>query len=172
MNMRTALLAAGAAVAAGSFASTAFAAGSISATAPASVTIVAPVTLTKTQDMQFGQVVRPSNANANTVTLDANDTVTLAGGGNGSLIASTTLSAKFNLTAPAGTTYSTLQTLAFTQNGLTNVAPSLPTATTGVLGTVPAAGIQELRYGAQFDMSSSTPAQAYTGTLSVTVNYN
>jgi hypothetical protein len=172
MNMRTALLAAGAAIVAGSFASAAFAAGSVTQTAPASVTIISPVTLTKTQDMQFGQVVRPSNANTNTVTLDANDTVTLSGGGNGSTIASTTLSAKFNLTAPAGTTYSTVQTLAFQQNGLTNPQPSLPTATTGVLGTVPAAGIQELRYGASFDMNSSTPAQPYTGTLSVTVNYN
>ena len=150
----------------------ALAAGSVQATAPASVTIVAPVSLTKTQDLQFGQVVRPSNASANTVTLDANDTVSLSGAGNGSLVASTTTSAKFNLSAPAGTTYSTVQTLGFNQTGLTNVAASLPTATTGVLGTVPASGAQELRYGGSFDISSGTPAQAYTGTLSVTVNYN
>ena len=45
-------------------------------------------------------------------------------------------------------------------------------ATTGVLGTIPAAGVQEIRYGGQFDMNASTTAQSYTGTLSVTVNYN
>ena len=51
---------------------------------------------------------------------------------------------------------------------------TLPTqrVTTGTLGTIPAAGVQEIRYGGQFDMGSATPAQAYTGTLSVTVNYN
>jgi hypothetical protein len=148
------------------------AAGSVSATAPASVTVLSATTLTKTQDMAFGQVVRPSNANSNTVTLDANDTVTLSGTGNGSAVASTTTSAKFNLNAPPGTTYSTVQTLNFVQTGLTNVAPAAPVATNGVLGTVPASGVQELRYGGQFDMTSATPAQAYTGTLSVTVNYN
>jgi hypothetical protein len=172
MNMRTALLAAGAAIAATSIASAAFAAGSVSATAPATVTIISAVTFTKTQDMAFGQVVRPSNGNTNTVTLDANDTVTLAGGGNGSIIASTTLSAKFNLNAPPATTYTTTQQLNFVQTGLTNVAAALPVATNGTLGVVPVSGIQELRYGGQFDISNATPAQAYNGTLSVTVNYN
>jgi hypothetical protein len=172
MTNRNALLAAGAAIAATSMASGALAAGSVTATAPASVTVISAITFTKTQDMQFGQVVRPSNASTNTVTLDANDTVTLAGAGNGSIIASSTLSAKFNLNAPPGTTYTTTQLLTFTQTGLTNIASGLPVATTGVLGTVPVSGIQELRFGGQFDMSSSTPAQAYTGTLSVTVNYN
>jgi len=172
MNIRTALLATGVAVAAASMSPAALAAGAVTATAPASATIISAVTLTKTQDMQFGQIVRPSNANTNTVTLDANDTVTLSGGGNGAFIASTTLSAKFNLNAPPGTTYSTVQSLNFTQVGLNNVAPSLPVASAGVLGTVPAAGIQEIRYGGQFDMGAATPPQTYTGTLSVTVNYN
>jgi len=148
------------------------AAGSVQAAANSSVTVLSPTTLTKTQDMAFGQVVRPSNASANTVTLDANDTVALSGAGNGSLVASTTTSAKFNLAAPAGTTYTTTQALTFTQTGLASIAAAAPVATTGVLGTVPAAGVQELRYGGQFDITSATPAQAYTGTLSVTVNYN
>ena len=150
----------------------AYAAGAVTATAPASVTILSATTLTKTQDMQFGSVVRPSNANVNTVTLDANDGVSLTGTGNGATVASTTSSAKFNVTAAPGTTYATVQTLAFTQNGLANVSPSLPTTTNGAPGVVPASGVQEIRYGGSFDMSSSTPAQAYTGTLSVTVNYN
>lgn len=172
MNFRHVLFAAGASLALASFAGGAFASGTISTTAPASVTVLSPVNITKTQNLVFGQVVRPSNANTNTVTLDANDTVTLSGSGNGATVASTTSSAKFNVTAPAGTTYTTTETLAFTQTGLLNVAPSAPTATTGALGTIPAAGVQELRYGGSFDMNASTPAQAYTGTLTVTVNYN
>ena len=153
-------------------ASAALASGSVSATAPASVTVLAPVTLTKTQDMAFGQVVRPSNANTNTVILNVNDAVSITGAGNGALIASPTTSAKFNINAPSGTTYTTVQTSSFAQTGLLNISPSLPVATTGVLGTIPVAGVQEIRYGGQFDMNASTTAQSYTGTLSVTVNYN
>ncbi len=172
MTIRNALIAAGSALVLSTLATAAFAAGSVSATAPASVTILSPITLTKTQDLVFGQVVRPSNANTNTVILDVNNTVTLSGGGNGSMIASTTSSAKFNVSAPAGTTYSTTQGLTFTQTGLTNIGASLPATSAGAPGVIPAAGIQEIRFGGQFDMTSSTPAQNYTGTLSVTVNYN
>lgn len=172
MTTRKILIAAVSAAAMSALASAACAAGSVSATAPASVTILSPATLTKTQDLVFGQIVRPSNANTNTVVLDANNLVTLTGSGNGSIVASTTRSAKFNVAAAAGVTYSTTQTLSFTQTGLTNVAPSLPTTTSGSPGVIPTGGIQEIRYGAQFDMNASTPAQTYNGTLNVTVNYN
>lgn len=172
MTTRNVLIAAGSALVVAGFASNALASGSISATAPASVTVASPINITKTQNLVFGQVVRPSNAGTNTVTIDANDTVTLAGAGNGTVVASTTTSAKFNITAPVGTTYTTTQALTFTQTGLTNIQPSLPTTTNGAPGVVPASGLQEIRYGGQFDMDASTPAQAYTGTLSVTVNYN
>ena len=172
MNIRHILVAAGSAFAFSALATGALASGSVSANANASATVLSPVNLTKTQDLVFGQVVRSSNANPNTVTLNTSDAVTLTGAGNGSVVASTTSSAKFNITAPAATTYTTTQALSFVQAGLTNVAASLPVATNGTLGTIPAAGIQEIRYGGQFDMSAATPAQNYTGTLSVTVNYN
>lgn len=172
MKTRNILIAAASALALSALGTSALASGSISTTAPASVTILSPINITKTQNLVFGQVVRPSNTNPNTVTMDANDTVTLTGTGNGSAVASTTSSAKFDVTAPAGTTYSTTQALTFTQTGLTNIAASTPTTTNGSPGVIPASGIQEIRYGGQFDMTSSTPAQNYTGTLSVTVNYN
>src|SRR5690349_11801808 len=119
MNFRMGLRTAAIAAALSGLGGAALASGSASATAPASVTVLSPTTLTKTQDMQFGQVVRPSNANSNTVTLDVNDTVTLSGTGNGAVVASTTSSAKFNIVAPAGTTYTTTQGLSFVQTGLT-----------------------------------------------------
>jgi hypothetical protein len=171
MTIRHTWIAAGCALAVASIGTGALASGSVSATAPASVTVLSPTTLTKTQNMVFGQIVRPSSG-VNTVTLDVNDTVTLTGGGNGSVVASTTTSAKFNVTAPPTTTYTTTQGLTFTQTGLTNIGPSTPVATTGTLGTIGASGVQELRYGGHFDIDQNTPAQAYTGTLSVTVNYN
>ncbi|WP_394762491.1 DUF4402 domain-containing protein [Phenylobacterium sp.] len=172
MNIRNILVAAGSALALSALATGAFAAGSVSTTATASVTVLSPVTLVKTQDLVFGQVVRPSDANTNTVTLDTNDTVTVTGAGNGSMVASTTSSAKFTITAPAATTYTTTQGLTFTAAGLTNIGPSLPVAQTGTLGTIPAGGSQGITYGGHFDMNAATPAQAYTGTLAVTVNYN
>jgi uncharacterized protein DUF4402 len=172
MNFRSTLIAANAAIALSALAGGAVAAGSVSATANASVTVVAPITLTKTQDLAFGQVVRPSNTDTNTVTLDTNDTVTVSGLGNGSLLSSTATSARFNISAPAGTTYTTTQVLNFATTGLTGIGASSPAVTTGALGTIPAGGIQELRYGGHFDMNAATPAQAYAGTLSVTVTYD
>ena len=103
MTIRNAFLAAGSVVALSALAGSALAAGSVQTTANASVSVVSPTTLTKTQDMAFGTVIRPS---------------------------------------------------------------------TGTLGTVPANGTQELKFGGQFDISSTTTAQPYTGTLTVTVNYN
>lgn len=152
-------------------ATAASAAGSVNATAPATATIVSPVTLTKTQNMAFGSIVRPSNANTNTVTLDANGNVTLSGTGNATLVVSTRTSALFNVVGVAGTTYTTTQGLVFAPT-LSNTAAALPVASTGTLGTIPAGGSQELRYGASFDITSATLAQAYTGTLSVQLDYN
>ena len=144
MNIRHTVIRIGAGLLLAGLASSAFAAGSVQATANATLTILSPTTLTKTQDMVFGQVV-----------------------------ASTTSSAKFNVTAAAATTYTTSQTLTFVQAGLTNISAGTPVATTGTLGTIGAGGgTQEIRYGGQFDITAATPAQNYTGTLTVTVNYN
>ena len=171
MTVRRILIATGSAIALAAMAGSALAAGTVAATANASATVVSPYTLVKTSDMQFGTVVRPSNANSNAVTLDANDTVTVTGTGNGSTVSSTTSTARFTLTGTP-TTYSTSQGVVITQTGLGPVSATLPVATTGTYGTIPAAGFQELRVGGAFSINSATPSQAYTGTLTLTVNYN
>jgi hypothetical protein len=171
MNIRNRLIAVGSALALSALATSAFASGTASANANASVTVVAPVAINKTQDMVFGVVVRPT-AGTTTVALDTSDHVTATGGTGGSVVAGATSSAKFNIVVQAATTYSLTQTLNFTQPGLDNVAPTTAVATTGTLGTIPAAGTQEIRYGGQFDMTAATTPQNYTGTLSVTVTYN
>ena len=170
MNLRNVLIATGVAIAVTAAAGSALAAGSVSTTANASVTIVSPVTITKTQDMVFGTVVRPTTG-TNTIILNASDVVSKTGAGDATLLAGTTTSAKFNITVTGATTYTTTQTLTFTATGLTAVAASLPVATTGTIGTIPAAGTQEIRYGGQFDIDPATPPQTYTGTLAVTINY-
>ncbi len=150
----------------------AFAGGSVTATAQASVTILAPVTLQATQALDFGAVTKPASA-GNTVTLDASTAnLSLSGAGNATRAAGAVSVAKFSLIGDAGITYSTTQSLTFAQPGLTNVTASAPVAGSGALGVIPAAGVQELRFGGAFDLTAATPVQAYTGALSVTVNYN
>lgn len=171
MNIRNALIGAGSAIAMASLATGALAAGSVSTTAPASVTVLSPVTITKTANMVFGNVVRPTTG-VSTITLSANDVVTETGGGDGTVAPSATSSAQFDVAAPSGTTFTTSQGLTFVQTGLTNIVAATPVASGGTLGTIAASGIQTLHYGGSFDMNASTPVQAYTGTLTVTVNYN
>jgi hypothetical protein len=180
MTIRNALLAAGSIVALSAFAGGAFAAGSVQATANATLTVLSPTTLTKTQDMLFGTVTRPS-AGTTVVSLDTADTVTVAnsGGGDGTVVSSTTSSAKFNLTSAAGISYTTTQVLTFAQTGLTNITATTPAVNTGVLGTLGtpgggagSGGTQILSVGGGFTMTAATQAQPYTGTLTVTVNYN
>ncbi len=149
----------------------AVAGGSVTATAPASVIILAPVSLTATQGLDFGAVTKPAT-NGNTITLDASGAVTVTGTGNATHPSGAVTAAKFNLVGDAGVTYSTTQSLSFSQGGLTNVTASAPVAGNGALGVIPASGSQELRFGGAFDLSAATPIGSYTGSLSVTVNYN
>ena len=137
--MRNILIAAASTVVVASLATSALAAGTVSQTATASATIVSPYTLASTSNMQFGLITRPSNANSNTVTLDANDAVTVTGTGNGATVASTTSTARFTLTG-SPTTYSTSQGGTMTPFGLGTVSASVPVATTGTYGTIPIAG--------------------------------
>jgi len=150
----------------------AIAGGSVTATAPVSVTILAPVTLQATQGLAFGSVTKPSGAAGNTVNLDTSGNVTITGGGDASHPVSNATAARFDLIGQAGMTYSTTQSLSFAQQGLTNVTVSAPVAGNGQLGVLPPSGVQELRFGGAFDLSASTPVGSYTGSLSVTVNYN
>ena len=173
MKLQNVVQAAVAAIALSLSASAAIASGSVSATASVSVTILAPVTLSATQGLDFGAVTRPGNAGSNTITLDAaTSSVSLSGTGDAARAAGSVSAAKFNLIGTAGLTYSTTQSLTFAQPGLTNISASAPVAGNGSLGVLPATGTQELRFGGAFALSSATPAQAYSGALTVTVNYN
>jgi hypothetical protein len=175
MKLQNVVLAAVSATALSLSATAASAGGSLTATATASVTVLAPVTLQATQGLAFGAVAKPGNDGANTITLDAaSSNVTLSGSGDGARAAGggTVSAAKFSVMGPPGVTYTTTQSLSFTQPGLTKISASMPVPATGALGVIPANGVQELRFGGAFELSAATPAQAYSGSLTVTVNYN
>src|ERR1700761_7005421 len=139
MNIRHTVIRVGAGLLLAAMASTAFAAGTVSTTANATLTVMSPDTLTKTQDLVFGTVIRPSSG-TNTIALNSTTgSVSVASGaGNASVVNSTTSQARFNFVAPQGTTYTTTQSLTFTQAVLTNVSATAPTSTAGPVGTVPA----------------------------------
>jgi hypothetical protein len=177
MLSRNLLLASAVALALSGLATTAFA-GTLNASAASTVTVVSPTTLTKNQDMNFGTVVRPSGTSANTTfTLSpVTGLVTKGTAGDGSVVSSTTTAAVFTLQTIALITYSANAILTFAPAGqLINIAPSAPVvaSTTGGTATqVPANGQVTLTYGGQFDVTSTTVPQTYTGTLAVTVTYN
>jgi hypothetical protein len=174
MKLQNVVLMATVAAALGLAPSAASAGGSVTATAGVSVLVLAPVTLQATQGLDFGAVTKPGNTGSNTVTLDAATShVTVSGAGDAAQAAGGAVnSAKFSLIGDAGVTYSTTQSLTFAQPGLARVSVSAPVAGNGALGVIPAGGRQELRFGGAFDLSAATPVQSYTGSLSVTVNYN
>jgi hypothetical protein len=154
-------------------ATAASAAGSVSNSAPVTATIATSIALNKTTNMAFGTIIKPSNANTNTVVLTPAGTISVTGSGDGSIITATPHSqAVFSLNAPAGTTYGSLTSLIMSPALSNSAATLVPTTTSGTYGIMPGTGIQDLNVGGQFDITAATTAQAYTGTLSLTVNYN
>jgi hypothetical protein len=149
------------------------AAGSVAQTAPVTLTVATAINLTKTTNMAFGTVIKPTNANTNTVVLTPAGAISVTGTGDGSTVNATPHSqAVFSLVAPAGTTYASVTGLSMTPALPNTAATTVPTTTTGTYGTVPVGGVQDLNVGGQFDVTATTVVQAYTGTLNLTVNYN
>jgi hypothetical protein len=177
MIKRNILLASAAALAFSALSTGAFA-GSLTTNATSSVIVVSPTTLTKNQDINFGSVVRPSGASANTTfTMDpVTGLVTAGRTGDGTVVAGGTQAAVFTLQTLAQINYSAAAVLSFAPAGqLVNIAASAPVVASSTGGTatqVPANGAVTLTYGGQFDVTSTTIPQTYTGTLAVTVTYN
>jgi hypothetical protein len=178
MKLRNILIAAGSALAvSAALAGGASAAGQLQASAVSSVVVVSPTTLTKTQDLNFGTVVRPSGASGNTTfIMDAGNNISKSGG-DGAIVASIATSAKFSLVTTPSVQFTPSAVLTFLPAGqLLNVAAGAPTIT-GATGTsapftLAANGTAILSYGGQFDVTPTTTPQTYTGTLALTITYN
>ena len=175
MKLRIALGAAVAALAATS------AANAATATAAASANIVAPGALTSTRDLNFGTIARPTTgAGNNTITVLSQlnpATPGLSGGGDGSIpIPGQGQAAIFHLIGSPGQTYTVgASDLSFSGAGtnLTAIGAESPAASSGsVVGTLPAGGVADLYIGGHFTISPTTAVNTYTGTLSLTINFN
>jgi hypothetical protein len=155
------------------FAFTAATFAQVSATASATATIVAPIAITKTVDMNFGNVA--ASVAAGTVVLTPAGTRSATGGVTLPATVGTVSAASFTVTGTAGYTYSiTLPgaptTITSGGNNMTvDTFTSNPTPTGTLTG-----GTSTLTVGATLNVGASQAAGVYvSGTpFTVTVNYN
>jgi len=145
----------------------------VSTTANASGTIIKPISINKTVDMNFGNVA--VNANAGTVVLSSEGTRTATGGVTLPATSGTFAAAEFTIAGATDYTYSiTLPSTETTvtsdgNNMIVNVFTSNPGGTGKLTG-----GTQTLKVGATLNVGASQAAGTYTSAtpFTVTVNYN
>jgi hypothetical protein len=146
------------------------------ATATASATIVTPIAIAKTVDMNFGNIA--ASAVAGTVVLPAAlaPARTVTGGVTLPATPGTVTAATFTVTGASGFTYSITLPASATLTGpganmIANTFVSTPTVGAGGLLT---GGTQTLYVGATLNVGAAQVAGAYTtpAAFTVTVNYN
>ena len=152
----------------------ALAQASASASANATTRIIQAISITKTADMAFGNVVKPSTGNG-TYTI-GNGADTVAASGTGAAAASgTTSRAKFTVTGEGAQTFAITVPATMTMtSGANNVTVNLTTAAaTGTLsGALGASGTATVNVGGNFTIPSTQASGNYSGSFNVTVAYN
>ena len=147
------------------------------ATASASATIITPISIVKTVDMNFGNVAVSATI-AGTAVLAPAGTRTTGGAGGVTLPATngTVTAATFTVSGQASYTYAiTLPSTCTITDGSSNTMvvngfTSNPSAT----GTLSTGGSQTLTVGATLNVAAAQPSGAYTNAtgVPVIVNYN
>jgi hypothetical protein len=143
--------------------------GQVSATASATATIITPIAISKTVDMNFGNVA--VNASAGTVILAPAGTRTRTGGCTLPAVTGTVTAASFGVTGLATATFAiTLPGSITITDGTNNMTVDTFTSNPSVTGTVPAT----LTVGATLNVSGGQVPGVYTtaSPFTVTVNYN
>ncbi|MCG2586471.1 DUF4402 domain-containing protein [Massilia sp. TS11] len=143
-------------------------ASAASATASGTATVIAPMTITKTNDLRFGAFAPTTSAG----------TVTIATGGarTGSNVSLSSLNAggaaSFNVTGDTTATYAiTLPTTATLSGPGTAMTISSFTSNPSGTGTL-SAGAGTISVGGTLAVGASQTAGSYSGSFSVTVDYN
>ena len=145
----------------------------VSATATSSATIITPIAITKTADLNFGNVA-VSPTLAGTVVITPAGVRSAVGGVTLPAIAGTVSAPSFTVTGAAGSTYSISLPAAFTITGAgapMTIDSFVSTPTPSGLLT---GGTQTLTVGATLHVGANQAAGVYTNAtaLTVTVNYN
>ncbi|MCR5875190.1 DUF4402 domain-containing protein [Phenylobacterium sp. J426] len=140
--------------------------------------VTQPLQLSKTTDLTFGTIMRPSSGSGNVI-IDATTgvrTVTgnatgVTGGAN-----ATPTRAAFTVTGEGNMniTVTVPGSMTMTRGGLDPITVSLNSTMGGgqLSGPSGSTGTASFGVGGQLSLSSSTPTGAYSGTFNVTVAYN
>lgn len=143
-----------------------------SAQANATAKIYKPLTISKTQDLDFGVVVIAGTSfAAETVTLGTGGTITACGGGTNLTCTGSPTAARFHLVGSNNANV-TVSSPAFnlTGPGTLAVTPSSLTQTVNLGGTGNTTGV-DVNLGGSINVSSATVEGIYTGTWTVTADY-
>jgi hypothetical protein len=168
--MKKLLLSMGIALTSVAFATSAFA--QASATANASATIVTPISISKNNDMNFGNVA--TDGTVGTVILAPASTRTSTGGITFPATAGSVAAASFAVAGSGSYTYSiSLPTSVVISSGANNMTVNAFSSTPTLAGTL-SSGAQTLLIGATLNLTASQAAGSYTSAtpFTVTVNYN
>ena len=144
----------------------------VTAIATGSATIITPIAISKTTDMNFGNVA--VSATAGTVVLTPASTRSLTGGVTLPAVTGTVTAAAFAVTGLGSSTYSiTLPTTYTITSGGNNMIVNAFTSTPSGTGAL-TSGAQTVQVGATLNVGATQAAGTYTnGTgFNVTVNYN
>ncbi len=157
-------------------ASTAHAQSSQSASANGSATIVQAIAVNKTSDLAFGTIVKPTGADASTISVSSTGgSRTITNGNAVGAGANAVSSAAFSVTGEGGSAFSISvnPTFNMTGSGGTLVVTTTQSATTANLGgSIGSIGSQTFGVGGSFPLTSATGSGVYTGSFVVTVSYN
>jgi hypothetical protein len=168
---RKLLLAGGAAIVVSAMASSALAQASATTSATASVTVFQPITVAKASDLQFGRVIRPSNATATVYTVAASNGAATTSGGDGIFSGSVTPTrAVFTVNGEGGQAFNITSDPSVTNGGVTiNLVKSGATGTLD--GTIGSAGTATFGVGGNVTLDNSSPTGVKSGSFNVTVTY-
>lgn len=145
------------------------------ATATATATIVTPISISKTVDMNFGNVA-VQTATGGTVLLTPGGSRTSTSGVTLPTAAGTVTAATFTVSGVGTYTYSiTLPSTALTITSSSNTMTVTDfISSPSPIGTLAAGGTQTLTVGATLNVAAAQPAGVYVSAtpFNVTVNYN
>ena len=145
----------------------------VTATATGSATVITPIAISKTTDMNFGNLA--VSTAPGTIVLAPAGTRAKSGGVTLPAVTGTFGAAVFHVTGLTGSTYSiTLPSTYTISDGAShNMTVDTFTSTPSATGTL-TGGAQDIQVGATLNVAGSQTAGTYTngGGFNVTVNYN
>ncbi len=151
---------------------------SSSTTGAGSITVIRPLTITKTADLKFGTVVRPATGSG-TVAVSAAGARAVSGGVVGLNSGDTPAAAAFSVAGEGGQAVSVTIPASFSMaNGTDTLTVTTSASLTGsassqvLSNALGSAGSLAFTVGGSVPVASTTPTGAYSGTFTVSAAYN